>query len=310
MADVSPRPNGQRERIEPIDVRDTEQTVLLHDVSWGAVFAGAALALVAQVILNMIGIGIGAGLVNPASGSADNAASSVSIGAGVWWALSGIVAAFLGGVAAGRLSGKPELSTAAWHGVTAWAATTLVVLWLATTAVSSIVGGTFQIAGNVAGQAAHGAASAATGAVASSADPFSLIESRIRGTGDDRAAQINQAIAEIRALVMSDPQQADAQRERAVQALARAQRIPPDQARQQVQQYEQQFRDISGRAQQFATRMGDTASRAVAWSAILGAIALLLGAAAGWFGGRVGAIDPTVPPLDRLQRALPPRRTA
>jgi hypothetical protein len=32
---------------------------MLNQVDWGAVFAGAALALVMQIILNMIGLGIG-----------------------------------------------------------------------------------------------------------------------------------------------------------------------------------------------------------------------------------------------------------
>lgn len=316
MTDVAHHNNGHHERehhngpeLSPVTPAEDARTVLINKVSWGAVFAGVALALITQILLNMVGIGIGAGVVDATSAANNPAASSFSIGAGIWWAVSGIIAAFVGGLTAGRLSGKPDTSTAAWHGLAAWAVTTLAILYLLTTTLSSIVGGSFQLLGNVAGQAAQGA-TRTVGATAGALDPFSLIEGRIRGQGDDRAAQISQAVNEVRGLLTAAPQQADAQRERAVQAIARAQGVPPDQARQQVQQYEQQYRDLTSRAQQTATQAADTASRAVSWGAIIGAIALALGALAGWFGGRVGAVDPTITPMGRLRAAMPGARVS
>jgi len=46
-----------------------------------------------------------------------------------------------GGYAAGRLAGKPKESTAAWHGLTAWALTALVIFYLLTTTVGGLLGG-------------------------------------------------------------------------------------------------------------------------------------------------------------------------
>lgn len=78
----------------------------VNQVSWGAVFAGAVLALVASLVLNMIGLGLGVATLDP--GTSDNpAASTLSIGAGIWWVVSGIVASAAGGYLAGRLSGNP-----------------------------------------------------------------------------------------------------------------------------------------------------------------------------------------------------------
>ena len=57
--------------------------VSLHQVSWGAILAGAVAALVAQMILNMVGLGIGLAVLNPA-GSDNPAAGSLSLGAGLW----------------------------------------------------------------------------------------------------------------------------------------------------------------------------------------------------------------------------------
>ena len=65
------------------------------------------MALVTQLVLNMLGIGIGAATLDPATG--DNpSATSLSIGAGLWFTLSGILAALVGGYAAGRLAGQPK----------------------------------------------------------------------------------------------------------------------------------------------------------------------------------------------------------
>ena len=71
------------------------RTIAINNIAWGAVLAGVALSLI----------------VHLGTATAQDA-RNVSIGAGVWWAVSGIIAAFAGGVTAGRLSGKPDQSTA------------------------------------------------------------------------------------------------------------------------------------------------------------------------------------------------------
>jgi hypothetical protein len=91
---------------------DDVRTIMLNQVSWGAVFAGATIALVMQIILNMVGVGVGLSTVDVAAGDTPSA-GSLSVGAGIWWVISGIVAAAVGGYIAGRLSGKASQSTAA-----------------------------------------------------------------------------------------------------------------------------------------------------------------------------------------------------
>ena len=123
-----PRSRGASDapHMTPVSAADDASTILINNVSWGGVLAGVVAGLVTQLILNMIGIGIGASTLNPMTG--DNpSASGFSIGAGLWWALSGIIAAFVGGYIASRLSGRPKASTGGWHGLTSWALTTLVV---------------------------------------------------------------------------------------------------------------------------------------------------------------------------------------
>jgi hypothetical protein len=292
---------GDAPHVSPVTPAEDARTILINKVSWGAVLAGAVVALVSQLILNMIGIGIGAATIDPGQGAdANPSMSGFSIGAGIWWTLSGVLAALAGGYIAGRLSGQPKESTASWHGLTAWALTTLVVFYLLTSALGGIVGGAFRTVTGAAGglaSAAGGAVQTVAPAMASgAADPFASIEQALRSAtgGNDPAALRDAATAAVRAAVTGDQAKAEEARERASQAVARAQNIPIDQARTQVQQYEQQYRQAVDQAKQTATRAADVAAKTVSRGALFGSLALLLGALAGWFGGRMGAVEPTV----------------
>jgi hypothetical protein len=277
---------------------------MLNRISWGAVLAGVVVMLVTQLILNLLGIGIGAATLDPAAGAGENpSASSFSIGAGIWFVLAGVLASLAGGYAAGRLAGKPKESTASWHGLTAWALATLVIFYLLTTTVGGLVGGAYRTVtsalGNVTqavGSTAQTAAQVAAPNLAGGANPFSGIEQQIRGAtgGNDPAALRDAAVAAVRAAVTGNEQQAADARNRAAEALARAQNIPVDQARTQVQQYEQQYRQSVDQAKQRATEAADAAASAVSTGALLAALGLILGAVAAWFGGRMGTVEPTI----------------
>jgi hypothetical protein len=95
------------------------------------------------------------------------------------------------------------------------------------------------------------------------------------------------------AAVTSDAAGQEAARERAVQALAKAQNISVDQARSQVAEFDQQYRQFVDQAKRQATAAADATATAVSRGALFGAIALIFGALAGWFGGRMGALDPS-----------------
>jgi hypothetical protein len=278
------------------------RTILINKVSWGAVFAGVVVALVVQLILNLFGVGIGAATLNPAT-SDNPSAASFSMVAAIWWTVSGIIASFAGGYAAGRLAGRPKESTAGWHGVTAWALTTLVIFYLLTSAIGSVLGGAYSTltsaVGNVAstaGGAVQTAAQTAAPGLAQASDPFASIAQSLRSAtgGNDPAALRDAATAGVRAALTGDQAQAQEARERAAQAIAKAQNISVEQARTQMQQYEQQYRQAVDQAKQKATQAADVATKAASRGALFGSIALLLGAIAAWFGGRAGAVDPTV----------------
>ncbi|MCC0805085.1 PhnA-like protein [Methylobacterium sp. W2] len=280
----------------PIVAGDT-RTVLLNQVSWGAIFAGAVTALVTQVILNMVGVGIGLSSVGPVA--ADNpAASTLSLSAGVWFIVSGIVAALVGGFIAGRLSGKPVTGAAGLHGLVSWAVTTLVVLYLITSAAGGLIGGAFSGvtstlggAGALVGGTVQTAAQAAAPSLSKISNPLDGIEQSVRqqAAGQDPQAAKDAAVAAIRALFTGDPAQKAQAENRAADALAKAQGIPVDQAKTQIQDYKKQYEETVATAKQKAEAAAVAAKSAATQGAFYGALALILGALAGFFGGRLGA---------------------
>ena len=299
----TPRSMGDTDapHMSPVTPDEDFRTIMLNRVSWAAVLAGVVVALVTQLLLNMLGLGIGVATLDPGTG--DNpAATTFSIAAGLWWTVSGIIAAFVGGYVAGRLSGRPKESTTGWHGITAWAFTTLLIFYLLTTTIGAVVGGTFSTLSNAVGGIGQTAAQAAAPALAN-ADPFAAIEEQVRSTGNDPEALRNAAVSAVRAAVTGDQAEAQEAQNRAAEALARAQNIPIEEARAQVQGYAQQYQQAVDQAQQTATEAADAAASAVSTGALFGFFALVLGAAAAWFGGRFGTVEPTITAFrSRLQR--------
>src|SRR3712207_4796344 len=231
--------------------RPPRSTLFPYTTLFRSVLAGVVTALVTQLILNMLGIGIGVATLDPATG--DNPqASTFSIAAGIWWTLSGIIASFAGGYLAGRLSGRPKESTAGFHGLIAWAATTLVIFYLLTSTLGSLLGGAYNTLSSAVGGLGRTAVQTAAPALVQNPDPFAAIERQVRDAsgGNDPAQLRDTAITSLRAMLTGDQAQAQQARDRATAALARAQNIPPEEARNRVTQYEQQYRQTVDRAKQ------------------------------------------------------------
>ena len=206
-------PDRDLPQMSSTSATDDVRTVVLNQVSWGAVIAGSIMGLAVQVILNMVGLGIGLSTIDTMAGESPSA-SSLSLGAGLWWVISGIVAAGIGGYLAGRLSGKPSSSTTAYHGLISWALSTLVLVYLVSSAASSLVGGSLSTvsnamsgAGNAIGSSVQTAVQTAAPSLNNMNDPMARIENQIRSTsgGQDPAALRDAAASSIRAALSGIP---------------------------------------------------------------------------------------------------------
>lgn len=123
----------------------TTPAVATKRISWGAIFAGAVLALVLQLALSLLGLGIGLGTIDPLT--EQNPMAGIGIGAAIWWVVSMLVSLYLGATVASRLAGMPRPTDGMLHGLLTWSVVTLLTFYLLTTAVGRIIGGVTGVAG-------------------------------------------------------------------------------------------------------------------------------------------------------------------
>lgn len=147
---------------------DTHNTVVSHvetpvgplkRVSWGAVFAGVVIAFVTMLALNLLGLAIGLGTIDPVE--EQNPFAGLATGAAVWWAFSMLAALFVGGWVAGRLAGIPRRFEAGLHGAVTWAVVTILSVYFITSSVGRLIGGATRMVAQGASLVGQGAAAVA-----------------------------------------------------------------------------------------------------------------------------------------------------
>ena len=111
---------------------------LFPAIRWGAVLAGVAVGVSVQLVLTLLGIASGLSL------SSVSAVGGPATGALVWAGLSMLIAAVIGTYVAGRMSGLKRKTDGLLHGAVTWAVTTLLFVFLATSASGSLLSGLFS----------------------------------------------------------------------------------------------------------------------------------------------------------------------
>lgn len=152
-----------------MEIQPTLEQPFVKRISWGAVFAGLVVALAIQLLLTLLGVGIGASTIHPVSGDSATAAG-LGIGSAVWFLITTLLALFAAGWVAGRLAGIPRVIDSGLHGILVWGLTALVTMYLLTTAIGTVLGGATSLFGSALGLAGAGvkAATPALGQAASS----------------------------------------------------------------------------------------------------------------------------------------------
>src|SRR5690606_27787185 len=115
-------------------------------ISWGAILAGAVAALSVQLLLTLLGLSIGLWAVDPAQGQ--EGFQGLGIGAAIWALITFIIALYVGGWIAGRMSGLGSRFDGLLEGFLVWGLVTVVTFMLLTTAIGGIVGGAAGLAGD------------------------------------------------------------------------------------------------------------------------------------------------------------------
>src|SRR5438067_1074080 len=125
--------------MDPIQAREeippTVRGFGVPALSAAAIVIGVFIALVVQILLALLGAGIGFSAFRVPATSGE--AFAVSWGAFIWWALSGILAAFAGGFAAYLWAPTNDMRSARVHGFLTWCVTTVIVMAFVALAASS-----------------------------------------------------------------------------------------------------------------------------------------------------------------------------
>jgi hypothetical protein len=143
-------------------------------ISWGAVFGGLAAGMATFFLLALFGIAAGFTAIDP---TAAEPVGRVPTFAGIWTGFSMLLGAFVGAYVAARMSGMSRRSDGLLHGFVAWGVSTLFFVYLVTTGIGALLGGTFAVLGQGV-QAAAGAA----GGVATSPTAQQQMEQLITGS--------------------------------------------------------------------------------------------------------------------------------
>lgn len=151
----------------------TGGTPFYRRISWGAIIAGTLVALVTMLLLNLLGIGIGLGSINPVEEAAPF--SGLGTGSIIWWVVSNLIAIFAGAWVAGKLAGIPKSSTSTMHGILSWCLYTLASFWILTTAVGGIMSGVGSVVSNTLSTAGSGIQALASGNQQNQQNQSSLI---------------------------------------------------------------------------------------------------------------------------------------
>ncbi|MFP4004832.1 MAG: hypothetical protein ACLFV8_13745 [Alphaproteobacteria bacterium] len=214
----------------PADV-DVAQTGRRSRVSWGAILAGFFCALAIQAVLTMVGLAWGFGTIDPTEEARPLA--GLATGGGVYWTITSIVSLFIGGWIAARLAAVPFTISSVIHGISVWALTTIVLVFL----LMSAIGMAMQAAATTARVAAQAATATGQAAanLAQNVDVGQLpMVQQIQEAARQRdltAQDIQQELQQIYNEVVSEQEQeraAEAVGEAARQAVRRPAQIPAE----------------------------------------------------------------------------------
>lgn len=165
----------------PLDIVETSAGSQQSAVSWPAIFAGAAVATAATVLLLTLGSGIGLSSVSPFQNSGLTA-GSVAVAGVIWLIIVQWVSSCFGGYFAGRLRTRRTglhadeaffRDTA--HGLLAWSVATLVTVVIVAMAGSGLLGAGARAIGGAASSAVQGASQAGAATASSVSDPSAAL---------------------------------------------------------------------------------------------------------------------------------------
>jgi hypothetical protein len=281
----------RREKIADGDVFESRRGALampsniLRGVSWSAIFAGVTAAIAVQLLLNLLGIGVGAATINPQQGQ--QAGQGLAVGAAIWFVISIIISLFVGGWIAGRLAGTPNKKEGALHGFVTWALASLVLFYLLSTAVGGLLGGAASVLGQTASLAARGVQAVTPAATNLLSQATGVTPAQVQSDAGDLARDANfQAFV---SGVVRNGQVTPQDRQALANLLVQRRNMSMQEANATIDRWQAQIAQTVQQTKLTAAQAETTAASGVSKGAFGSFFALLLGLASAVAGSWTGA---------------------
>ncbi len=162
---------------------------IIKRISWPAVLGGVVVALAVQLLLSLLGLGIGASTIDPLQ--QQNPMSGLGTGTGIWFAVTTIISLYGGGWVAGRLAGMNRRLESSLHGVLTWAFTALIAFYFINSLLSSALSG-------MAGMVKSGASAVSQGVAKVAPDLGEFAQEQFRQNGINLGTIKNEAVTLLR----------------------------------------------------------------------------------------------------------------
>lgn len=261
-------------------------------ISWAAIFGGVILVLAIQMLLGLLGAGIGLGTVNTNAGSTPDA-TSFGMGAAIWWVVSSIISLGFGGYVSAWLAGIEVRWDGVLHGLVTWGIATLLTIYLLSTAVGSIVGGSFSALGTAASTVGSGVKDAAQPlAQAAGVSPDMIqqqAQSYLQPPNTDPATMTPQEaqkqVATNLATYAKGGSDAPAAKEQVINIIAAQSHISHDDAAKRFNDTQAKLQQARDQAVQSAKNTADASAAAASKTSFAAFGNLLIGAIVAAFGG-------------------------
>ena len=188
-------------------------------VSWGGVFGGVLVALGFLLLMTALGVAVGISAAQPG----ETEASTLGTGAGIWAAVSLLLALFIGGMVSTKIGAIFDGTTGFFEGALVWVVSVLLMLYFASSGVSMLAGGAFKMVGGA--TQAIGTVMQGSGGIDTSGGVEQILQ-RLKdpSTAQQIASATGMQQSEVEATLGETAQRVENNRDNPTQAAAEAKR--------------------------------------------------------------------------------------